>query len=203
MKELLNDVEKFKRLIASAENEELVSIQFFSEAFDLVYKMHEGLIAAESEQIQRLRRDMEMRQTKLAGLKNCTPTDEPENNPDVYLPVTEPNEDPAVENPIVSEEVKQTVEAIVAPATAMVSATVAGKPKTAKDIRTLLSLNDRFRFQRELFNGDLPAFNNLIDHLNESTSPGEATALFLSVTHRAADDELTVEWNAVFERFFA
>ena len=203
MKELLNNVEKLKRLIASAENEELISIQFFSEAFDLLYKMHEGLIAAESEQIQHLRRDLEARQTKLSGLKNGALANEPEDSSDVYLPATEPDEEPVVENPIVSEEVKQTVEAIVAPTTAMTSATATGKPKAAKDIRTLLSLNDRFRFQRELFNGDLSAFNDLIERLNEATSPGEAAQLFVSITHRADDDELTVEWNAVFERFFA
>jgi len=203
MKELLNNVENLKRLIASAENEELISIQFFSEAFDLLYKTHEGLIAAESEQIQRLRRDLEARQTKLSGLKNGAPADEPEESTDVYLPTTEPDEEPVAENPIVSEEVRQTVEAIVAPTAAAASSAATGRPKAAKDIRTLLSLNDRFRFQRELFNGDLSAFNNLIEHLNEASSPGEAAKLFLSITHRADDDELTVEWNAVFERFFA
>ena len=202
MKELLNDVEKLKGLIASAENEELISIQFFSEAFDLLYKMHEGLIAAESEQIQRLRRDMELRQTKLSGLKNGALADKPEGNSDVYLPATETNEEPVVENPIVPEKVKQTVKAIIAP-TAATPTTAADKPKPAKDIRTLLSLNDRFRFQRELFNSDLSAFNNLVERLNEATSLGEAAELFRSITNRADDDELTIEWNAVFERFFA
>ena len=202
MKELLNDVEKLKGMIASVEKEELVSIHFFSEAFDLLYKVQEGLIAMESAQIERLRRDMEMRKVKLSGLRNEeAATPEKEAAP-LYEQPEPPKAEGVSDNPIVSEKTKQVIEEIAAPVVAPVSVETKAEKQASKDIRVLLSLNDRFLFQRELFAGDVSAFNGFLDRLNLTTSFAEATELIRSETHWSNDNETATEFSAVVERFF-
>ena len=212
MKELLNDVDKLKGLIASVEREELISIHFFSEAFDLLYKVQEGLIALESEQIERLHRDIEMRKLKLSGLKNgiSAPLEEQDalsivtpSDLELALPVLELPEEAIAKNPIVSDTVMQVVEDIATP----VAPSVPVEEKTVraenKDIRVLLSLNDRFRFQRELFDGNALAFNSFLDRLNSMESLADATGFIRSETNRSEEDEITVELYTVLERLFS
>ena len=210
MKELLNDVEMLKRQIASVEKEELISIHFFSEAFDLLYKVQEGLIAMESDQIERLRCDMEMRKVKLSGLKEGAFAAVPQPDMELGLPVIELMEEAIIDNPVVSEKVVRVVENIAAPVLPTpASAIVPSSPAEAKtdspknkDIRVLLSLNDRFRFQRELFDGDGLAFNGLLDRLNLTKSLAEATKLLRAETGWNEEDETTIEFFTVVERFF-
>ena len=202
MKELLNDVEKLKGMIASVEKEELVSIHFFSEAFDLLYKVQEGLIAMESAQIERLRRDMEMRKVKLSGLKNEEVSIPEKEVAPIYEQPEPPKAESVADSPIVSEKTKQVIEEIAAPVAVPVSAETKAEKQASKDIRVLLSLNDRFLFQRELFAGDVSTFNGFLDRLNLTASFAEATELIRSETDWSNDDETATEFCAVVERFF-
>ena len=59
----------------------------------------------------------------------------------------------------------------------------------SKDIRKAFSLNDRFRFQRELFAGSASAMNTAIEHIEMMSSYGNAELYFFSQLHWDRDNQ--------------
>ena len=59
----------------------------------------------------------------------------------------------------------------------------------SKDIRKAFSVNDRFRFQRELFAGSANAMNTAIEHIEMMTSYGNAELYFFSQLHWDRDNQ--------------
>ncbi|MCU4177152.1 hypothetical protein [Carboxylicivirga sp. N1Y90] len=68
-----------------------------------------------------------------------------------------------------------------------------GKP--VSDVRKAIGLNDRFYFQRELFDGNADAFNNILDQVNQMDSY-ELALQFIQSNYNWDDD------NEVAESFY-
>ncbi|MDD6210799.1 MAG: hypothetical protein PUB21_09370 [Bacteroidales bacterium] len=210
MNELIDEIDRLRNLAVSVKDEKLVSVHFFSEAFDAVHRVQESLIRLESEQIERLRRDMEERQSRLSELRRPVEK-EPEGNMEnekagnttCVTIETEIKSEVPVEKvsvpsaPIVSESVSETVQEIVKP-----SVHIVAEVASSEDVRKLLSLNDRFRFQRELFNGNAEAFNRMLDALNSMSSYSEALQFLFTDMHWKEDDEVVKEFCTLIERRF-
>ena len=72
----------------------------------------------------------------------------------------------------------------------------------SQDIRKAFSINDRFRFQRELFAGSADAMNTAIEHIEVMTSYGNAELYFFSQLHWDRDNEVVKDFMAIVKNHF-
>ena len=105
--------------------------------------------------------------------------------------VSEPVAEPPVETAPVSD--------IAAPA----SPILAERIKPAKDLRHAISLNDSFRFTRELFNGDTARMNEVVRRLGEASSLDEAMAVFISTVRPDEENEATADFVELLKKYFS
>lgn len=71
-----------------------------------------------------------------------------------------------------------------------------------KDIRKAFSVNDRFRFQRELFAGSASAMNTAIEHIEMMKSYGNAELYFFSQLHWDRDNEDVKDFMAIVRNHY-
>ena len=72
----------------------------------------------------------------------------------------------------------------------------------SKDIRKAFSVNDRFRFQRELFAGSADALNTAIEHIEAMRSYGNADLYFFSQLHWDRENEVVKDFMAIVRNHF-
>lgn len=72
----------------------------------------------------------------------------------------------------------------------------------SRDIRKAFSVNDRFRFQRELFAGSASAMNTAIEHIEVMNSYGNAELHFYSQLHWDRDNEVVKDFMAIVRNHF-
>ena len=72
----------------------------------------------------------------------------------------------------------------------------------SKDIRKAFSINDRFRFQRELFAGSASAMNTAIEHIEMMSSYGNAELYFFSQLHWDRDNEVVKDFMTIVRNHF-
>jgi len=72
----------------------------------------------------------------------------------------------------------------------------------SKDIRKAISLNDRFRFQRELFAGSASAMNTAIEHIEMMNSYGNAELYFYSQLNWDRENETVQDFMAIVRNHF-
>ena len=72
----------------------------------------------------------------------------------------------------------------------------------SKDIRKAISLNDRFRFQRELFAGSANAMDTAIEHIEVMTSYGNAELYFYSQLNWDRENEVVKDFMALVRNHF-
>lgn len=71
------------------------------------------------------------------------------------------------------------------------------------DFRKAFSLNDRFRFRRELFSGSETLMNQVIADLNEIKSYEESIAYINKVLHGSVEEEAMADFLQLIEKRFA
>ena len=72
----------------------------------------------------------------------------------------------------------------------------------SRDIRKAFSVNDRFRFQRELFAGSASAMNTAIEHIEMMNSYGNAELYFYSQLHWDRENEVVKDFMAIVRNHF-
>ena len=72
----------------------------------------------------------------------------------------------------------------------------------SKDIRKAISVNDRFRFQRELFAGSANAMNTAIEHIEMMSSYGNAELYFFSQLHWDRDNEVVQDFMNIVRNHY-
>ena len=72
----------------------------------------------------------------------------------------------------------------------------------SKDIRKAFSLNDRFRFQRELFAGSANAMNTAIEHIEIMRSYGNAELYFYSQLNWDRENEVVQDFMNIVRNHF-
>ncbi|MCU0432191.1 MAG: hypothetical protein MUC87_01905 [Bacteroidia bacterium] len=118
------------------------------------------------------------------------PEAEPVPAPEVKAP------EPPKAEPVPLPEVKAPEPAVATP-----------KPAArGKDVRSMIGFNEKLMFLRNLFGGDAAAYDEALNHLNTTTSAGEAEA-FVSVLQReyrwASDSEPAELFRNVVKRRFS
>lgn len=74
--------------------------------------------------------------------------------------------------------------------------------RLAADLRHALSLNDSFRFTRELFGGDGARMNRVLARLGEAGSFAEALSMFGQEVHVAEDNEAAADFVELLRKYF-
>ena len=72
----------------------------------------------------------------------------------------------------------------------------------SKDIRKAFSVNDRFRFQRELFAGSASAMNTAIEHIEMMNSYGNAELYFYSQLNWDRENEVVKDFMTIVRNHF-
>lgn len=220
---LLLDLKELETLIAGMRDAEVYPVSFFSQTFNLTHKVLNDLHSLETAQIEMLREQMEAHQALIQSLPN------PAAAPMPIVP--EVQEEPVAETVIVREpevkvEVKEPVREIIIekpeiiapsakpekPAEAPHKTITTEKQgvflsdllekKNLSDFRKAFSLNDRFRFRRELFGGDEEKMNKAITDLNDIHSYEESVAYLNNELKWNIEDEAVADFIKLLEKRF-
>lgn len=220
---LLLDLKELETLIAGMRDAEVYPVSFFSQTFNLTHKVLNDLHSLETAQIEMLREQMEAHQALIQSLPNPTAAPMPV--------VPEVQEEPVAETVIVREpevkvEVKEPIQEIIIEKPEII--TPSAKPekpievhynslttekqgiflsdllekKNLSDFRKAFSLNDRFRFRRELFGGDEEKMNKAITDLNDIHSYEESVAYLNNKLKWNIEDEAVADFIKLLEKRF-
>lgn len=79
---------------------------------------------------------------------------------------------------------------------------LAERIKSATDLRRSISLNDSFRFSRELFAGDMELMNRLLQQMGEMASLEAALVLLSSKIHIDEESEAMNDFMELLKKYF-
>lgn len=223
---LLLDLKELETLIAGMRDAEVYPVSFFSQTFNLTHKVLNDLHSLETAQIEMLREQMEAHQALIQSLPNPAAAPMP-----IVPEVLEVQEEPVAETVIVREpevkvEAKEPVREIIIEKPEIITpsakpekpAEAPHKPittekqgvflsdllekKNLSDFRKAFSLNDRFRFRRELFGGDEEKMNKAITDLNDIHSYEESVAYLNNELKWNIEDEAVADFIKLLEKRF-
>lgn len=112
---------------------------------------------------------------------------------------------PAVIQAIKAEQ-EQSVVSVAEPAQSSVSSVspiLAECIRPSTDLRHSISLNDSFRFIRELFNGDSSQMNEIVRQLGEAPTLDKAMDIFNSEVHPAEENEAAADFIELLKKYFS
>ena len=213
---LLLDIKELETLIAGMRDAEVYPVSFFSQTFNLTHKILNDLHSLETAQIEMLRKQMEAHQALIQSLPNPVATAAPA--PEEYK--TEVKEEPVAEPVIVPEPKMEPVQEVIIEKTEIV--TEQSEPphksvtsekqnvflsdilekKNLSDFRKAFSLNDRFRFRRELFGGNEEKMNKAITDLNDIHSYEESVTYLNNELKWNIEDEAVADFIKLLEKRF-
>jgi len=228
---LLVDIRELEKLVASMRDAEIYPVSFFSQAYTTTQKIVDNLQSIEADQLALFKEQMEKHRALIKKAERLeaeaalvTQMQEQESN---YEPVQE-MELPSVEELNEEKEsVATPAEATVAaektvsePASSLSSASSHTttleqslphsislneviQKKFLADFRKAFSLNDRFRFRRELFGGDEGRMNEAISDLNELQSFEESITYLDKKLKWNVEDEAVADFIKLLEKRFS
>ncbi|MDR1344922.1 MAG: hypothetical protein LBJ39_06170 [Tannerellaceae bacterium] len=168
---LISDISELKGLVEGMREMEICTLAFFSQTFDLAYKIIRDLHVLEGLQIDAFQKQMEEYQeiieSTLILQKSMAEAGEQKVAAEP-APATPPS-------PAPSPAPTHTVDAMIA-GKQTVSLNDALEKIKLSDFRKAFSLNDRFHFRQELFGGDEAKMNKAITDLNDIRSYEESVA---------------------------
>lgn len=99
---------------------------------------------------------------------------------------------------IILESTIDSVPQVVAPATTILAEQI----KPAGGLRQAMSLNDSFRFARELFHGDADRMNAVLQHLSSKDTLADALVYLSSELDADADEEAVIDFTELLKKYF-
>lgn len=224
---LLLDIKELEMLIAGMRDAEVYPVSFFSQTFNLTHKILNDLHSLETAQIDMLRQQMEAHQALIQSLPNpvaaAMPAPEEKEAPiaepveEVVIEKIEPQEIILEEKTIIQPEPEPMPEPVVQKVE-VVEPEAPQKPiitekqgvflsdllekKNLSDFRKAFSLNDRFRFRRELFGGNEEKMNKAIADLNDLHSYEDSVAYLNNELKWNIEDEAVADFIKLLEKRF-
>lgn len=229
---LLLDIRELETLVAGMRDAEVYPVSFFSQTFDLTHKILKDLHSLEAAQIEMLRKQMEEHQALIQSIPPSvaapTVTIAPEPIPAVAEPVIaeQPETIAAAPEEVVMEAPREEIP-VIEPAAVQPEPAVEPAPpieeapykamtteraglflndilekKNLSDFRKAFSLNDRFRFRRELFGGDEARMNKAINDLNEIHSYEDSVTYLNNELKWNIEDEAVADFIKLLEKRF-
>lgn len=228
---LLVDIRELEKLVASMRDAEIYPVSFFSQAYTITQKIVDNLQSIEADQLALFKEQMEKHRALIKKAERLeaeaalvTQMQEQESN---YEPVQE-MELPSVEELKEEKESVATPAEVTVVAEKTVSEPAASlssasshtttleqslphsislneviQKKFLADFRKAFSLNDRFRFRRELFGGDEGRMNEAISDLNELQSFEESITYLDKKLKWNVEDEAVADFIKLLEKRFS
>lgn len=223
---LLLDIRKLETLVASMRDAEIYPVSFFGQTFDLTHKILTDLHTLETNQIELLRKQMEEHQTLLQSIpssvsvspqtKQETYTIEPDSvleeekststikeieTAQTVENLSQEQDSPQLSKEPILEAVEEVNKAVTPERTELFLSDILEK-KHLSDFRKAFSLNDRFRFRRELFGGDEERMNKAIHALNEIQSYEDSITYLNNELKWNVEDEAVADFIKLLEKRF-
>lgn len=107
-----------------------------------------------------------------------------------------------IEVPIMQEEVRTEPRPVEEKSIDTTAPILAERIKTAVDLRHSISLNDSFRFSRELFNGDSEAMNRVLQQIGEMSSSVAALSFLHSKVQVSEENEAMTDLLELLKKYF-
>lgn len=228
---LLVDIRELEKLVASMRDAEIYPVSFFSQAYTTTQKIVDNLQSIEADQLALFKEQMEKHRALIKKAERLeaeaalvTQMQEQEST---YEPVQE-MELPSVEELKEEKESVATPAEVTVVAEKTVSEPAASlssasshtttleqslphsislneviQKKFLADFRKAFSLNDRFRFRRELFGGDEGRMNEAISDLNELQSFEESITYLDKKLKWNVEDEAVADFIKLLEKRFS
>ena len=228
---LLVDIRELEKLVASMRDAEIYPVSFFSQAYTTTQKIVDNLQSIEADQLALFKEQMEKHRALIKKAERLeaeaalvTQMQEQESNyepvQDMELPsVEELNEEKeSVATPaevtVVAEKTVSEPAASLSSASSHTTTLEQSLPhsislneviqkKFLADFRKAFSLNDRFRFRRELFGGDEGRMNEAISDLNELQSFEESITYLDKKLKWNVEDEAVADFIKLLEKRFS
>ncbi len=220
---LLLDIRELERLVAGMRDAEVYPVSFFGQTFDLTHKILKDLHSLEAAQIEMLRKQMEEHQALIQSIPPsvATPVQTAQEPPVIASAPIQAEAETVVEEPEVKQIVTEEVIKEVPHEETPVEEPVAVQPepvmpperpglflndllekKNLSDFRKAFSLNDRFRFRRELFGGDDARMNKAINDLNDLHSYEDSVTYLNNELKWNIEDEAVADFIKLLEKRF-
>lgn len=215
LEQLLRHINELEQLTNSIRGTEIYPVSFFSRAFDLTGKMQIDLHEIEMGQIELFDQQLREHQAQLRAIERTqrpaydaaatthrpeeAPTEEPLMKP---APQTAARPQPA---PAPKPQPAPTLKPQPAPAsTSHAEASLNDAIERTKliDLRKAFTLNDRFRFCRELFGRNEERMNEMLNMLNEARSYEESLKLLHAHVQWDFESETATDFLNFIERRF-
>ena len=219
--QLIQHIDELAQLTASIRGTEIYPVSFFSRAFELTGKMQVDLHEMEIGQIELFDRQLRQHREQIRAFETKarpsfeTPTPEqasttppPAPQADEEEPIMRPTPMPEpTPDPMPAPAPKPTPIPVpkMAPAPlshADTSLNDAIERTKLTDLRKAFTLNDRFRFCRELFDRDEARMNDTLSALNEAHSYSESLDLLRARVQWDFDGETATDFLKFIERRF-
>ncbi|WP_455632149.1 hypothetical protein [Parabacteroides sp.] len=227
---LLIDIRELEKLVAGMRDAEIYPASFFNQTFQLTHKVLKELHTLEELQLESLRKQMEEHQrlidsipvNKTLQMPEVEPAPEVSSTIEVVQeqePIIEEQviEEPIVEEPVVEKAIPE--ERIVQETSPLKEIEIPHKTiladkssvslndilekKNLSDFRKAFSLNDRFRFRRELFGGNEEKMNKAIADLNDLSSYEESVTYLNKVLNWNIEDASVADFIKLLEKRFS
>lgn len=212
---MLLDIRQLETMIAGMRDAEIYPVSFFSQTFDLTHKILNDLHSLEATQIEVLRKQMEAHQALIVSLPEPVAAEMPkveeapiERKVEAPMPEVKPMEAVVVEakgakaEPVIEVPIKETPLKTVGADKQGVFLSDVLEKKNLSDLRKAFSLNDRFRFRRELFGGDEEKMNKAIADLSDIQSYEASVEYLNNELKWNVEDEAVADFLKLLEKRF-
>lgn len=205
--ELHKHLENLNRSADEVKNLDLIPLSFFSSSIDSLKNLKSLIYEIEIRQFQLMEQHLKKTEADIMSMdfdeSDQSPSEKIEVPKEAFLPKEE-FETQKEENNLIQKtsESKAFVASAIEQEHKPALADSISK-KIFPDIKKSLSLNDKFMFQRDLFNGDNEAMNIVLDRLNSHESLNDAIRFINSTCSISWDSEAGVLFRDLLEKRFA
>ncbi len=198
-----DQIQQLQELYRQVRDSEILPLSFFSTAYDTLKSLTISLHEMESAQLNAMKEQSSKHESMFAGINLLLRKPEPEINMDDFVKVDTPEEHLTVEEHSTLEEhsapEKQECEVIVS----NVFLNDILNKQLATDLRNVISLNDRFRFQKDLFRGSNSLMNDTLDQLNSFRSLNDALKFLNDSFEWNWEEEPASDFRIILEKRFS
>ena len=207
--QILADIRHLEQRVSEQQGAESFPASFFSQTFSLSHRIITELHQLEALQIEQLRLQMEEHQRLIDSLPHAAPAPQPSVPEQATEPVatipTEPAPEPVQPEQPVQPQPETPVSEPVAETREMpsgISLNEVIERKNLSDFRKAFSLNDRFRFRRELFGGNEERMNQAIADLNGMHTLEESLSYLQNQLRWNPDEAAVADFIQLLEKRF-
>ncbi|MGM9758707.1 MAG: hypothetical protein ACI30I_01155 [Parabacteroides sp.] len=207
--QILADIRHLEQRVSEQQGADSFPASFFSQTFSLSHRIITELHQLEALQIEQLRLQMEEHQRLIDSLPHTAPASQPSVPVQATEPVVTIPAEPAPEPVQPEQPVQPQPETPVSEPVAVTREMPSGislneviERKNLSDFRKAFSLNDRFRFRRELFGGNEERMNQAIADLNGMHTFEESLSYLQNQLHWNPDEEAVADFIQLLEKRF-